>query len=236
MHPAAVAALRTNSCKLHCPTPASPSLSRCPPSSCAAVLQQAAALPHNFAAWPLLALMALTVYAAFPPALAGAIEEDFGFMSVGEHEEYDSSRRVLGVGLLDAEGVCKFGHSMGERCCRRCLCCYAGGWQTIQLLAHAAAWAGSDRPLLSSSLPPTCSCLQPRRRRMGGQPCWAWRCWWRWSGTAATASSELPPQSNASLRSSSSSSSSSHSGRRNSYHSSCTSAPAAVARLFVCWR
>lgn len=50
----------------------------------AAVLQQAAALPHNLAAWPLLALMALTVYAAFPPALAGAIEEDFGFMSVGK--------------------------------------------------------------------------------------------------------------------------------------------------------
>lgn len=57
-----------------------------PLSSClsAAVLQQAAALPHNYAAWPLVALMALTVYAAFPPALAGAIDEDFGFMSVGE--------------------------------------------------------------------------------------------------------------------------------------------------------
>ena len=48
------------------------------------MLQQAAALPQHYAAWPLLALMALTVYAAFPPALAGAIEEDFGFMSVGE--------------------------------------------------------------------------------------------------------------------------------------------------------
>ena len=55
-----------------------------PHPSLAAVLQQAAALPHDYAAWPLLALMALTVYAAFPPALAGAIEEDFGFMSVGE--------------------------------------------------------------------------------------------------------------------------------------------------------
>ena len=50
------------------------------------MLQQAAALPQNYAAWPLLALMALTVYAAFPPALAGAIEEDFGFMSVGERK------------------------------------------------------------------------------------------------------------------------------------------------------
>ena len=70
---------------------------------------------------------------------------------------------------------------------------------------HAAAgarrtMAGSDRPLFSSSLAPACPCLQPRRKRMGGQPCWAWRCWWRWSGTAATASSERPPQPNASLR------------------------------------
>lgn len=45
-----------------------------PPLRCA-VIQQAQQLPHNYAAWPMLALMALFVYATFPPALAGAKEE-----------------------------------------------------------------------------------------------------------------------------------------------------------------
>ncbi|KAI7835560.1 hypothetical protein COHA_010539 [Chlorella ohadii] len=75
------------------------------------VLQQAAALPHNLAAWPLLALMALTVYAAFPPALAGAIEEDFGFMSVAA-EKTNGRAAMLGLAVLVAlewhSGFCFF--------------------------------------------------------------------------------------------------------------------------------
>lgn len=53
-----------------------------PPPRPPAVLQQALGLPYNYAAWPLVVLMLLMVYATFPPALAGAREEDFGIFSV----------------------------------------------------------------------------------------------------------------------------------------------------------
>lgn len=87
-------------------------LSRCPPCALApAALQQAAALPHNYAAWPLLALMGLTIYAAFPPALAGAKEEDFGWMSVAA-EKTNGRAAMLGLAALVAlewhSGFCFF--------------------------------------------------------------------------------------------------------------------------------
>ena len=94
------------------------------------MLQQAAALPHNLAAWPLLALMALTVYAAFPPALAGAIEEDFGFMSVGKWFEL--------VGRLKSSS--------------QFLC---GGGAGVGAAGLAGSWGQTEEatPCLSAALP-----------------------------------------------------------------------------------
>lgn len=81
------------------------------PSPRPAVLEQAAALPTHYGAWPLLALMALLVYAAFPPALAGAREEDFGFMSVAA-EKTNGRAAMLGLAALLAlewhSGLCFF--------------------------------------------------------------------------------------------------------------------------------
>lgn len=67
-----------------CPWPCPP-LPAHPPARLPArraVIQQVLQLPTNYGAWPLVALMLLIVYATFPPALAGAREEDFGIFSV----------------------------------------------------------------------------------------------------------------------------------------------------------
>lgn len=76
-----------------------------------AVLQQAAALPTNYAAWPVAALMLLMVVATFPPALAGAKEEDFGWMSV-KAEKTNMRAAMLGLAALTAlewhSGFCFF--------------------------------------------------------------------------------------------------------------------------------
>lgn len=65
------------------------------------VLQQALNLPHNYGAWPLVALMLLMVYATFPPALAGAREEDFGIFSVAA-EKTNGRAAMLGLAVLAA--------------------------------------------------------------------------------------------------------------------------------------
>ncbi|PSC69459.1 early light-induced chloroplastic-like [Micractinium conductrix] len=65
------------------------------------MLQQALALPHNYAAWPLLALMGLMVYATFPPALAGAREEDFFWFTV-RAEKTNGRAAMLGLAVLAA--------------------------------------------------------------------------------------------------------------------------------------
>ncbi|KAL4424869.1 hypothetical protein ABPG77_002092 [Micractinium sp. CCAP 211/92] len=65
------------------------------------VLQQALDLPYNYAAWPLVALMLLMVYATFPPALAGAREEDFGIFSVAA-EKTNGRAAMLGLAVLAA--------------------------------------------------------------------------------------------------------------------------------------
>ena len=76
-----------------------------------AVFQQALQLPTNYSAWPLIAFMLLTAYAAFPPALAGAKEEDFGLFSV-RAEKTNGRAAMLGLAALAAlewhSGLCFF--------------------------------------------------------------------------------------------------------------------------------
>lgn len=75
------------------------------------VIQQALQLPTNYGAWPLVALMLVMVYAAFPPALAGAREENFGFFTVAA-EKTNGRAAMLGLATLAAlewhSGFCFF--------------------------------------------------------------------------------------------------------------------------------
>lgn len=75
------------------------------------MFQQAQQLPQDWTSWPFLAVCLLFVYAAFPPALAGAKEEDFSFFTVAA-EKTNGRAAMLGLATLAAlewhSGFCFF--------------------------------------------------------------------------------------------------------------------------------
>lgn len=68
-------------------------------------------LPHDWHSWPFLALCLLFVYAAFPPALVGAKEEDFGVFRVAA-EKTNGRAAMIAMAVLAAlewhSGFCFF--------------------------------------------------------------------------------------------------------------------------------
>lgn len=75
------------------------------------VIQQAQQIPQDWSTWPFIALCLLFVYAAFPPALVGAKEEDFGIFRVAA-EKTNGRAAMLGLAVLAAlewhSGFCFF--------------------------------------------------------------------------------------------------------------------------------
>lgn len=81
------------------------------PCRCCAVIQQVQQIPQDWSTWPFIALCLLFVYAAFPPALVGAKEEDFGIFRVAA-EKTNGRAAMLGLAVLAAlewhSGFCFF--------------------------------------------------------------------------------------------------------------------------------
>lgn len=141
--------------------------------------------------------MLLTVYATFPPALAGAREEDFGIFSVvsprpawpAMGDGHTGGLPASAPGVVKRRAVERVVQGWGAGCSVHAV--------VMRFLRLEALWpfrpgdgAANTSPMHARllSLHPCFRRLQ--KRPMGVLRCWALQCWQPWSGTAASHSSD----------------------------------------------